>query len=259
MTIVNVAQGSFYLIGGYIGYSLIAFFGWNFYTAILGASTAICILGVVIERIFLRTMEGSWAEGNDLRQMLVTMGIALILHDTSLLIWGGFPLTISLPRNLAKPVVIAGYYFPTIRLFMICAAVVVFLAIQLVFEKTTIGAKVRAAMDHPLMAAGVGINVSVIKMGVFALGAFVAASGGVIGGAFMSIYPGLDFEILPFAFVVVILGGMGSLRGAFFGSMLVGLVDSFGKAFLPQFSYFLLFAVLALVLAFKPTGFFGKE
>jgi branched-chain amino acid transport system permease protein len=259
MTIVNVAHGSFYLVGGYIGYTLIAYFHLNFYLAILGASLFICMIGIIIERVFLRRMEGSWTEGNDLRQMLVTMGIALILHDTCLLVWGGFPLTMNLPRSLTKSVVIGGFHFSAIRLLMILAASVIFLALQLFIGKTTIGAKVRAAMDNSTMAGGIGINVSLIKMGVFALGAFIAAIGGVIGGAFMSIYPGLDFEILPFAFVVVVLGGMGSLKGALIGSIAVGLIDNFGKALVPQFAYFTLFAVLALVLAFKPTGFFGKE
>jgi branched-chain amino acid transport system permease protein len=117
---------------------------------------------------------------------------------------------------------------------------------------------IRAAVDDAEMAGGVGINVPVVSAGVFALGAFLAAVGGVMGGAFLGVFPGADFEILPFAFVVVIVGGLGSLKGAFVGSFLVGLVDNFGKALLPELSYFTLFAPMALVLAVRPTGLFGR-
>jgi branched-chain amino acid transport system permease protein len=259
MTIVNISHGSFYILGGYFFYSLMVSRQLNYLQAILGASIGVSILGVIIERVFLRRMEGSWTEGNDLRQMIVTMGVALVIQDACIVIWGGYPLAIELPATLGRSVMLWKYQFPTNRITMIFAALVVFAASHVLLNRTILGAKIRASVDNANMASGVGINVSVIKIGIFALGAFLAAIGGIIGGTFMAIYPGLDFEILPYAFVVVVLGGMGSLTGAFIGSFVVGVIDNFGKALIPEFAYFTLFAVLALVLAFKPTGILGKE
>ena len=122
-----------------------------------------------------------------------------------------------------------------------------------------LGAIVRAAVDDAEMARGVGIDTSRVSMYIFALGALLAALGGVIGGAFLGVYPGLDFEILPVAFAVVIIGGMGSLAGAAIGSLLVGLADNFGKALFPEIAYFTLYAPMVLILALKPTGLFGRE
>ena len=142
---------------------------------------------------------------------------------------------------------------------MIAMALVIGVAIWLVMEKTRLGAAVRATVDDAQMARGVGIDTNRISMLIFALGAFLAALGGVIGGAFLGVYPGLDFEMLPLAFAVVIIGGMGSLGGAAIGAMLVGLADNFGKALFPELSYFTLYAPMVLILAIKPTGLFGRE
>jgi len=117
---------------------------------------------------------------------------------------------------------------------------------------------IRATVDDAEMARGVGIHVPLISMGVFALGAGLAAVAGVVAGGFVGVYPGADFEILPYAFVVVIVGGMGSLKGAALGSLLVGLLDNFGKAFFPELAYFTLFAPMAVILAVRPTGLFGR-
>ena len=126
-------------------------------------------------------------------------------------------------------------------------------------RKTRVGAVIRAVVDNVEMARGMGINAPLVSMGVYALGAAVAAIAGVVGGAFLSIYPGLDFEILPYAFVVVILGGRGSLEGAILGSLIVGLVDNFGKSLFPELSYFTVFAPMVIMLAVRPMGLFGKD
>jgi branched-chain amino acid transport system permease protein len=160
---------------------------------------------------------------------------------------------------LEESAVIRGIYFPLYRVFMIGVAVAIGGTIWLTMEKTRMGAMVRAAVDDSEMARGVGVDTSRVSMFIFALGAFLAALGGVIGGAFLGVYPGLDFEILPIAFAVVIIGGMGSLGGAAIGSLLVGLADNFGKALFPEVSYFTLYAPMVLILALKPTGLFGRE
>jgi branched-chain amino acid transport system permease protein len=150
-------------------------------------------------------------------------------------------------------------YFPVYRIFMIGMAGVMGSILWLVMEKTRAGAMVRATVDDSEMARGVGIDTSRVSMLIFALGAFLASLGGVISGAFVGVYPGLDFEILPIAFAVVIVGGMGSLTGAAVGSLIVGLADNFGKALFPELSYFTLYAPMVIVLAVKPTGLFGRE
>ena len=163
------------------------------------------------------------------------------------------------PPMFNTSVVIGGIYFPLYRVFMIAMAVAIGLVIWLVMEKTRMGAAVRATVDDAQMARGVGIDTNRVSMFIFALGAFLAALGGVIGGAFLGIYPGLDFEMLPLAFAVVIIGGMGSLGGAAIGALAVGLADNFGKALFPEISYFTLYAPMVLILAVKPTGLFGRE
>jgi branched-chain amino acid transport system permease protein len=212
------------------------------------------VLGLLMERIFLRPL------GFDpLRQVLLTVGFAFLFQQAALDIWTGNNFDINPPDVLTRTVVIGGLYLPLYRVFMIATAFAIGVALWLVMEKTRMGAAVRATVDDAQMARGVGVDTSRISMLVFALGAFLAALGGVIGGAFLGIYPGLDFEMLPLAFAVVIIGGMGSLGGAAIGALLVGLADNFGKALFPEISYFTLYAPMAFILAVKPTGLFGRE
>jgi branched-chain amino acid transport system permease protein len=253
MKIANIAHGSFYLVGGYIGYTVASLTG-NFYLALLAACVVITLMGMVMERLFLHNLGGQ-----DLRQMLITMGIALFLQDLCLLIWGGNPLNLSIPNYLAGSLRVGKYYFPALRIFMIISAALLFVLLYWFQEKTKVGAMVRASVDNMEMSEVLGINVPLVTLGVFGLGALLAGFGGVVGSAFMGVYPGLDFELLPLAFVVVIIGGMGSLQGALVGSIIVGLVDNFGKALFPELSYFTLFAPMAIILALRPTGLFGKE
>jgi branched-chain amino acid transport system permease protein len=188
----------------------------------------------------------------------MTIGFALIFQDLALLIWGGDPYSLTLPAGLTGVLTVGELRFPRYRLFILAVAVVIGAALWLILDRTRLGATIRAAVDDAEMAQGVGIRVPTVSMGVFALGAFLAALGGVIGGGFLGVYPGLDFEILPYAFVVIIVGGLGSLPGAMVGSLLVGLLDNFGKALFPELAYFTLFAPMALILALRPTGLFGR-
>lgn len=253
MRIVNLAHGSYFMLGGYVALTVIWTTG-SWVLAIPVAALTIAVVGLLMERVFLRPL------GFDpLRQVLLTVGFAFLFQQGALDIWGGDNFTITPPAALEASTVIGGIYFPLYRVFMIGVAVAIGLTIWLVMEKTRMGAMVRAAVDDSEMARGVGVDTSRVSMFIFALGAFLAALGGVIGGAFLGVYPGLDFEILPIAFAVVIIGGMGSLGGAAIGSLLVGLADNFGKALFPEVSYFTLYAPMVLILALKPTGLFGRE
>jgi branched-chain amino acid transport system permease protein len=198
-------------------------------------------------------------EADPLRQVLLTVGFAFLFQQAALDIWGGNNMDINPPMAFTRSIVVGGIYLPLYRVFMIAMALAIGIVLYLVMEKTRIGAAVRATVDDAQMARGVGIDTNRISMFIFALGAFLAALGGVIGGAFLGIYPGLDFEMLPLAFAVVIIGGMGSLGGAAIGALAVGLADNFGKALFPEVSYFTLYAPMVLILAVKPTGLFGRE
>ncbi len=253
MRIVNLSHGAYFLWGGYIALSVIWATG-SWALSLPLAALAVAVIGLLMERVFLRPL------GFDpLRQVLLTVGFAYLFQEGALDIWGGNNMEINPPAALTHSVVIGGIYLPLYRMFMIAMALLIGITIWLAMEKTRMGAAVRATVDDAQMARGVGIDTNRISMLVFALGAFLAALGGVIGGAFLGIYPGLDFEILPLAFAVVIIGGMGSLGGAAIGAMLVGLADNFGKALFPELSYFTLYAPMVLILAIKPTGLFGRE
>ena len=253
MRIVNLSHGAYFLLGGYVALSVIRTTG-SWVLAVPVAALLVAMVGLVMERVFLRPL------GFDpLRQVLLTVGFAFLFQQAALDIWGGNNLDIIPPDMLRGSTVIGGLHLPVYRIFMISMAVVLGAILWLVMEKTRAGAMIRAAVDDSEMARGVGIDTSRISMFIFALGAFLAALAGVIGGGFLGIYPGLDFEILPIAFAVVIIGGMGSLTGAAVGSLIVGLADNFGKALFPEVSYFTLYAPMVLILAVKPTGLFGRE
>jgi branched-chain amino acid transport system permease protein len=231
----------------------VALYTKSYTLALLAGAVAIGLVGVGMERFFLRRLRGEV-----LGQVLMTIGFALIFQDLALLIWGGDPYTVPIPKALSGTVRFGGAVFPIYRIFIVAVATVVGLALWLALDRTRAGAMIRAAVDDAEMAGGVGINVPRVSLAVFALGAALAALGGVIGGGFLGVYPGADFEVLPYAFVVVIVGGLGSLPGAVAGSLLVGLLDNFGKALFPELSYFTLFAPMAIILAIRPTGLFGR-
>ena len=252
MRIVNMTHGSHYLLGCYVAVTLINYTA-SYVIALLGAALIIAVLGIVEWDRFLKGLSGQ-----ELAQVLTTMGLALIFQDLALLMWGGDPYNVRVPALLTGRYQLGMFFFPVYRIFIIVVAAAVALILWLVVERTRVGAQMRAAVDDAEMARGVGINVSILSLGVFALGAALAAVAGVVAGGFLGVYPGADFEILSYAFVVVIVGGMGSLKGALVGSVLVGLLDNFGKALFPELSYFTLFAPMAAILAIRPTGLFGR-
>lgn len=253
MRIVNLAHGSFFLLGGYIALSVIQLTG-SWLLAIPIAVLVVAIIGVVMERFFLRPLGGDL-----LRQVLLTFGFVLLFQQGALDIWGGDNLFINPPKPLARSLVVLGFYLPVYRIFIIAVAVAIGVVLWWVLDQTRAGATVRATVDDAQMARGVGIDTSRVSMATFGLGALLAGLGGVIGGGFLGVYPGLDSDVLPLAFAVVIIGGMGSLAGAAVGAVVVGLLDNFGQVLFPQAAYFTLYAPLVLLLAARPTGLFGRE
>jgi len=252
MRIANLTHGGLFMLGAYLGVTVMRYVP-NLWLGALGAALAVAAFGGLLERFILRKLGG-----NVLSQVLVTLGVSFIIADACLMAWGGDPIPVPTPPSLQLPVRIAGFIFPAYRLAVVVIAVIVALALFLLMEKTRLGAMIRAGVDDPEMARAVGIPVSRLFTAVFCLGAALAGAGGVIGGPIMSAYPGLDADMLPLALIVVILGGVGSLLGAFAGAFITGFVYTFGVALLPDLAYVILFLPMILVIAFRPRGLFGK-
>lgn len=253
MRITNLAHGGFYLVGGYIGFTVMRATG-NFALALLGAGAGITVLGLFTERVLLRPIRGL-----EKPEVLLTIGLTFVLGDLALAIWGGDPTPVPVPGFLQGPLNMGDLAYPRYRLFVVACAVAVAGILFYIERRTRLGAIVRAGVDDRRIAAALGINIEAVFTGVFMLGAFLAGFAGVIGGGFLTLLPGQDFEILLFALVVVILGGLGSLTGAVLGAVLVGLIDSFGKALVPELAFFTLFAPMALILVIRPQGLAGRK
>jgi branched-chain amino acid transport system permease protein len=253
MKILNLTHGSYYLLAGYIGLTVIRATG-SFVLAVVVATVTVTLIGAVMERFFLRRFHL-----DELAQTLLTFGFLFVFADLALWIWGGNPQTLPKPAWLSGSIPLGDRVYPTYRLFLIAFGLAVGAALWWFQERTRVGAMLRAGVDDQEIARGLGINVSLLFTLIFALGAFLAALGGVLGGPLIGVFPGADFEVLLLAFVVVIVGGLGSLKGALVGGLLVGLLDNFGKAFFPELAMFTIFAPMAAILAIRPTGLFGRE
>lgn len=252
MGILNLAHGSYYMLGAYVGLTLMQKTG-SFLLAILGAVLVVATVGILMHRFFLNRFHK-----NELAQVLVTFGFVFIIADVALWIWGGNPQALPKPSLFNESYSFGNLVIPSYRVLVIGVGLLVATVLWLTLEKTRLGATIRAVVDDEEMAGGLGINVPFLSTTVFAFGAMLAAFGGVMGGPFVGVYPGVDLEVLMLAFVVVIIGGLGSLQGAFVGSLMVGLLDNFGKALFPELSLFTIFAPMVIILAFKPEGLFGK-
>lgn len=252
LRIPNLAHGGLFMLGAYLGATLLAQ-GVNFWVAALGSGVIVGVLGAAVERGLLRRLAG-----NDRGQVLVTLGLGFIIADGCLMVWGGDPLPLGAPSYLRPPVRLAGLVFPAYRLAVLGVAIVAIVALILLMDRTRLGAMIRAGVDDRQMAQAVGIPVGTLFTVVFFLGAGLAGFGGVIGGPILSAYPGLDADMLPLALVVVILGGLGSLAGAFVGSFVIGFIYSFGQVLFPDLAYIILFLPMVIILALRPRGLFGR-
>lgn len=252
MRVANLTHGVLYLMAGYVGLTVVRQTG-SFALALVVAIIFAGILGFLIERIFLHRVQGSV-----LSEVLLTIGIGFILADIALMQWGGDPQTVRVPSFLGGPFKMFGFIYPRFRIVTLGCGLAVAAGLWFVQNKTRIGAIIRAGVDDAEMVSVLGINIPVVFTSVFIAGAMLAGFAGVIGGGFLSLYRGADSEILLFSLVVIIIGGMGSLRGAIIGSLLVGLLDSFGKALYPEIAYFTIFGPMAIILAIRPQGLFGR-
>lgn len=252
LRIVNLAHGALYLCGGYIGYSVAVFSG-SFALGVLGAMAGAAAIGLLLDRGLLR-----FVHGFELRQVLLTLGVALLIDDLCLVVWGGDTLTVPVPPILSGAAQFAGLFYPRFRLFVLLLGLVVFVGLSLLLHRTRLGALIRAGVDDAETIAAMGVDIRRVFLLTFLLGAALAGLGGVVGGAFLTLYPGADSEILVFSLAVVVIGGRGSLVGAAVGALMVGMLNAVGQVMFPELDYFLIFGPMAAILAFRPLGLFGR-
>jgi branched-chain amino acid transport system permease protein len=251
--IINIAHGAFYMLAVYLALTVSRSIG-NFAVAILVSSVVLMALAALVQYLLL-----SRFSLDPLPQVLSTFGITLVIVEVSRQIWGGYPQVLDTPSLLTGAAFLGDVAVPKYRLFLIGVAVVLAILLWAVIERSMLGALVRATVDDEEMARSIGINIRWLYVALFGVAGFLAGLGGALGGPVLGTYQGVEFEVLTLTLVVVVLGGMGSLPGAFLGSMFVGIVDTLGKGFFPELSYFVLFAPMIVVLALRPTGLLGKR
>jgi branched-chain amino acid transport system permease protein len=252
MRIANLAHGSFFMLGAYVGVTAFKASG-NFGMGAMAAFAAVALIGLAVERGLLRRLAD-----NELGQILTTIGITYIVADAVLGIWTGNALRVETPETMQGTVQVAGVTFPVYRLAVFGFSCAVGILLRVVIEGTRAGAMLRAGVDDMQMARGVGIPVSRVMSAVFILGSGLAGLAGALAGPILSAYATMDHDVLPLALVVVILGGVGSLTGSFVGSMLIGFIYTFGQTLFPSLAYVALFLPMVLVLVFRPQGLFGR-
>ena len=253
MRIPNLTHGALFMLGAYFGVTFLRL-GLNFWIAALMSALVLGVIGGLIERFLLRRLAGQ-----ELAQVLVTLGLAFIIADVCLLVWTGDPIPLATPDSLRGVLRAGTVVFPKYRLAVVVMAVIVAAVMWYLLERTRLGATIRAGVDDPDIARVIGIRVSRLFTAVFSFGSALAGFGGVLSGPILSVYPGLDAEMLPLALIIVILGGAGSLPGALLGSLLIGVIYNFGQAMFPELAYVILFLPMVVVLVVRPQGLFGRQ
>jgi len=256
MDVVNLAHGAFYMLGAYIALSLVRLTG-SFWAALVLVPLALGLIGLVIEPLLLRRLRG-----RHLEQVLITIGVALVITDFIRLRddwgWGGAVRSLPFPPGLDRSIAIFGNDYPVYRLFVIAFATVLAIVLSLVYRRTRLGALIRAGVGDAQMLSALGVNIDRVFALTFAFGAALAGLAGVVAAPVFGLQPGMDVDALINSLIVVVVGGLGTFGGAVAGSVVVGPADTFGKVLVPQFALALIFAIMALVLLFRPTGLLGR-
>jgi branched-chain amino acid transport system permease protein len=254
MDVVNLAHGAFYMLGAYVALSVVRTTG-SFWAALACVPLALGVLGLAIEPLLLRRLRG-----RHLDQVLITVGVALVITDLIRLVpdWGAEVRSLPPPVELAGSVAILGNVYPVYRLFVIAFGVTLAVVLSAIHRRTRAGALIRAGVDDAQMLAALGVNTDRLFAVTYAIGAALAGLAGVVAAPVFGLQPGMDVDALVLSLIVVVVGGLGTLSGAQAGAALVGPADTFGKVLVPQFALFLIFAIMALVLLFRPSGLLGR-
>lgn len=253
MRVITLAHGTSFLLGGYLGYVIATATG-NWIIGALGGAIAVGFLGLLIYHGLIRRFQN-----DDMRVALITLGVAIIGTDLMMASFGGLATQVPIEANVQQGVDVPfiGQY-PLIRLLVLGIAIVVGVALTLFISRTRFGSRVRAGVDDSQMASATGVNVRVVFTVIFFLGSALAGFAGVVGGTLFPLQPGQDGTYLLYSLVVVIVGGMGSIPGAAVGAVLVGLVSQYTLVLAPTYALVLTFALMVVVLAFRPQGILGR-
>ena len=254
MGIINLAHGAFYMLGAYLVYWLIGTTE-NLFLAILLGLPIMILLGYLIERLAISFLY----RRDHLYQVLLTYGLILIFNELQKIFWGTEFYSVPVPESLSGSIRLTEtQVYPVYRLFISLVCMVIAAAMYLLIGRTRFGMMIRAGASNREMTQAMGVDVGRVFAVVFSLGAGLAAFAGMVGAPVSSVFPGMGDQILIISFVVVVIGGIGSVKGAFVGAMLIGLADTFGTVLLPEFASMVVYAVMALVLLWRPQGLFGK-
>jgi len=267
MQVINLAHGSFYMIGAYVGATVTARSG-SFLLGLLAALPAAALVGMLVEAIVLRRLY----KKDHVDQVLATFGLIMFFNELTRIIWGRQPLFMDVPAWLSGTVeIIPGIPYPSYRIAVIGVGLLVALFLYLMFAHTRIGMQIRAGASNREMAGALGINIKLIYTLVFGLGTLLAGLAGMMAGPILAVEAGMGESILILTFVVIVIGGIGSVRGAFVGALLVGMVDTLGRAFMPAFFRLFLptahadgvaasiasmsiYILMAIILVWRPKG-----
>jgi branched-chain amino acid transport system permease protein len=251
--VINLAHGSLYALGAYFGYTLVAS-GVGFFPALLLAPLIVAVVGVLLER-------GVIAPTRDrpmMYSLILTYGVMVLLDGLTRWVWGVQPHFIEAPAFLTRTISIAGIPYPFYRFFVLLATVVVLVCLMLLLDRTRIGMAMRAASTIPEMVSILGVNMNVVHVTVFALGCVLAGIAGVIAGPLLTVYPMMGSELLISCFVVLVIGGLGSLRGCAIAAFLVGMVQTLGYVFITDYAMVVVYVMMAVILVFMPRGILGE-
>ena len=254
MNVLNFSHAAMYMLGAYFSYTLLQATD-QFWLSLMVCPILLFVVGALIERFLLRRVH---AFGH-VHELLLTFGLAYIITEVVKWVWGNFPLAVNIGGFLGDTVEIVGITYPVYRIFIFVCAVFVGTVMALILYKTRLGIILRAAVNDSEMVNALGFNVPLVVMGVFAFGAALSGFAGVIAGPLLSTYPGMAHEILIDAFVVIVVGGFGSLGGAVIASLIIGELQSFGVLLFPKLSLALVYLLMAAVLIVKPSGLFGEK
>ncbi|TVR80197.1 MAG: branched-chain amino acid ABC transporter permease [Rhodospirillales bacterium] len=252
--VINLAHGAFYMIGAYLAFWLTGLTGSLLAAVVVGVAVLV-VLGIAVERLAI----GFLYNRDHLQQVLLTFGLILVLDDLQRLIWGSDFHSVPVPAVLSGAVALTQQQdYPVYRLFVSAVCIAVALGLFVLIQRTRVGMAIRAAASNREMAEALGIDVGRLFTLVFALGVALAGFAGMVAAPISAVYPGMGDRILILAFVIVVIGGIGSVKGAFAGAMLVGIADTFGRVLVPEVASMVMYGVMAVVLLWRPQGLFGR-